>query len=71
MSFESQYASWGDRAGPQLVAAGLQSSLELQSGTSAMWHHAHSQKHSTNSELYGSEVDFNISMRFNLNESGL
>jgi hypothetical protein len=36
-----------------------------------MWHHAHSQKHSTNSELYGSEVDFNVSMRFNLNESGL
>jgi hypothetical protein len=39
--------------------------------TRCMWHHTHSQKHSTNSELYGSEVDFNVSMRFNLNESGL
>jgi hypothetical protein len=36
-----------------------------------MWHHAHSQKHSTNNELYVSEVDFNVSMKFNLNESGL
>jgi hypothetical protein len=43
----------------------------IESGTNAMWHHAHSQKHSTNSEFYSSEVDFNVAMRFNLNESGL
>jgi hypothetical protein len=46
---------------------------ELQSGSSAMWHHVQSLKQNTKNEFYGSRdshVDFNIGVSLNLNDSG-